>query len=289
MRLKSTLSLALCYLVALPSFAWWATGHRTVARIAAFYLEPGTRLRIAQLLGARDTPESVASAMAAASTWPDESKEPGTADWHYINLALQDSEKDIAKRCPGENCVTARIEIFTRQLAHRTPTGISDRNALRYLIHFVGDVHQPLHAISDADLGGNCERITPVHGARTLHALWDGSIVASLHMSDAKLADSIEGYIERLSDGDRKGWVKGDARKWTWESHKLAEQDIYHRLHIPLMPVVFPQTCKTAPGEIANFRPYIDSLYINDMKPVVRDQLAKAGLRLARVLNQSLK
>lgn len=77
MRLKPALSLILCYLIAVPSFAWWATGHRTVARIAAFYLEPGTRLRVAQLLGVRDTPASVANAMAAASTWPDESKAPG--------------------------------------------------------------------------------------------------------------------------------------------------------------------------------------------------------------------
>jgi hypothetical protein len=289
MRLKPALSLILCYLIAVPSFAWWATGHRTVARIAAFYLEPGTRLRVAQLLGVRDTPASVGNAMAAASTWPDESKAPGTADWHYINLALQDSEKDIPKRCLGENCVTGRIEIFTRQLAHRTPTGISDRDALRYLIHFIGDVHQPLHTISDADLGGNCEQIKRVGEARNLHALWDGGIVASLHMNDARLADSIEGYIERLDGGERKGWSKGDAKKWTWESHRLAQRDIYQRLHIPLMPVVFPKSCKIAPGEIANFRPYIDSLYINDMKPVVRDQLAKAGLRLAHVLNQSLK
>ncbi|MFZ0588886.1 MAG: S1/P1 nuclease [Bryobacteraceae bacterium] len=290
MNLKPAVPLALCYLLAVPSFSWWETGHRAVARIAASYLNPKTRTRVAQILGVKDTPQSVANAMAQASTWADETKEQTkTGEWHYIDLALQDSEKDIPKRCPEENCVTARIEIFTRQLGRRTPTGLSDRDALRYLIHFVGDVHQPLHTISDADLGGNCERITPVDEAKNLHALWDGGIVNSLHSTDIQLADNLEGYIGRLSGGERRKWSKGDAKSWTWESHKLAEQDIYQRLHIPLEPVVFPKTCQAAPAEIANFRPYIDSLYINDMKPVVRDQLSKAGLRLARVLNQTLK
>lgn len=290
MRLQPLLAVSLCYLLALPSFGWWETGHRTVARIAAAHLAPKTRTRVAQILGVHDTPDAVANAMAAASTWADETKEQTrTGEWHYINLALQDSAKDISKRCQEGNCVTARIEIFARQLARREPTGISDRNALRYLIHFVGDVHQPLHTISDADLGGNCEQIHPVHDARTLHALWDGGIIASLHQNDVHLADNLEGYIDRLSSGERKSWSKGDAGKWTWESHKLAQQDIYQRLHVPVEPPVFPKSCKVAPGEITNFRPYTDSLYINDMKPVVRDQLAKAGLRLARLLNQALK
>ncbi len=290
MNLRSFLSLILCYLLALPSFGWWETGHRTVARVAAAYLRPATRTRVAQILGVRDTPEEVANAMAAASIWPDETKEQTkTGEWHYIDLALQDSKKDIPKRCPENNCVTARIDLFTRQLAKRTPTGVSDKDALRYLIHFVGDVSQPLHAAADADLGGNCEHIQTFETAKNLHALWDGGIVKTMAPNDAALSDSLEGYIGRLSGGERKSWAKGDPEKWAWESHELAKEQIYGRLHIPLQPVVFPQSCRTAPGEIANFRPYIDTLYINDMKPVVRDQLAKGGLRLARLLNQTLR
>jgi hypothetical protein len=228
--------------------------------------------------------------MAAASTWADENKEQlKTGEWHYIDLALQDKKNAMRERCPNANCVTERIEIFRKQLKERSSTGLSDRDALRYLIHFVGDVHQPLHAVSNADLGGNCEQIRPVYEAKNLHALWDGGLVGALGLNDMKLADNLEGYIGRLDKGTRNSWSKGDAEKWTWESHVLAKDDIYGRLHIPLQPVVFPKTCKTAPGEIANFRPYIDSLYVNDMKPVVRDQLSKAGLRLAKILNDSLK
>lgn len=290
MRFRRSLSLLVCLLVALPLFAWWETGHRTVARIAAAYLNPKTRTRVAQILGVRDTPESVANAMVAAATWPDETKEQyKTGEWHYIDLALQDSRKDIKKRCPNDNCLPARIEIFQRQLAKRTPSAVSDRDALRYLIHFVGDISQPLHSASNADLGGNCEQIRPVGEAKNLHSLWDGGIVNTLHANDVRLADNLEGYIGRLPAGERKSWSKGDPDKWTWEAHTIAKEDIYGRLHIPVQPVVFPKTCGTAPGEIANFRPYIDSVYINDMKPIVRDQLAKAGLRLARMLNETLK
>jgi hypothetical protein len=290
MNLRKISSAFVCLLLVFPAFGWWETGHRTIARIAVAHLNPKTRTRVAQLLGVRDTPSVVSDAMAAASTWPDETKEQTrTGAWHFIDLALQDTRKDIPGRCPNGNCVTARIEIFSRQLARRTPSPVSDRDALRYLIHFIGDVHQPLHTISDADLGGNCEQIRPFGNARNLHALWDGGIVESMARSDRRLADNLEGYIGRMENGQVKKWSKGDAEKWTWESHELAQRDIYGRLHVPLQPAVFPKNCRTAPGEISNFRPYIDSMYVNDMKPVVRDQLVKAGLRLARVLNQSLQ
>ncbi len=214
------LAFILCYVFVLPLFAWWETGHRTVARIAAAHLNPATRSRVAQILGVKDTPDSVANAMAVASTWPDEIKDQSkTGAWHFIDIPLQDSKKDMRKRCPeGDNCITARIEIFADQLKDRAPSTISDRDALRYLIHFVGDIHQPLHATSDADLGGNCEQIKPIEQAKNLHALWDGGIVKTLHANDVQLADNLEGYIGRLSSGDRKRWSKGDAADWAWES-----------------------------------------------------------------------
>ena len=129
----------------------------------------------------------------------------------------------------------------------------------------------------------------PIGEAKNVHALWDGGIVNALHESDLKLADQLEGTIGRLSGGQRRRWSNGNVNDWIWESHLLAKQDIYDRLHTPLEPVVFPSACTTAPAEIANFRPYISTAYINEMKPVVREQLAKAGLRLAHLLNQTLK
>lgn len=288
-----------------PAFSWWETGHRTVARIAALHLSPTARARVAELLGVADSPDAVADAMAHVSTWADEVKATAkTGEWHYIDLALQDKKSDMNKRCLDNNCVTARIRLFSHQLAVSRKHGrkgtdpnamgtdpvLSDLDALRYLIHFVGDVHQPLHAVSDADLGGNCERLNPpVDTARNLHALWDGGMLIEIEKDDRVLASNLEGYLDKLGPRVQKNWAKGDERSWAWESHQLANRVIYQRLHIPLEPVVFPAGCQAAPLEITTFKPVVDSLYINDMKPVLRDQLSKSGLRLAALLNHTFK
>ena len=125
--------------------------------------------------------------------------------------------------------------------------------------------------------------------AKNLHALWDGGIVNAINPSGRALAKSLTGYIKLLSNSQRNEWSKGNAADWTWESHLLARRVIYERLHIPIEPVTFPKGCAAAPLEIREFRTVTDGLYINDMKPIVRDQLAKAGLRLAALLNQTFQ
>ncbi len=287
-----SLSALLCaLLLAAPASAWWETGHRTVARIAAFHLTPAARTRIARILSVSDTPESVADALSAASTWPDETKgETKTGSWHYIDLAIQDDEPDIPLRCRNDDCVTARIRLFAVQLSgHASNPSVNELDALRYLVHFVGDVHQPLHAISDADLGGNCEHIDPPIGeAKNLHAVWDGIIVNSIGESDRDLAADLERNLESFSEQLRSDLALGTETDWTWESHKLAIKDVYRSLSIPTEPVLFPSNCQAAPLEVSNPVLHLPSSYIDDMRPVVREQLTKAGLRLARLLNESL-
>ncbi len=165
----------------------------------------------------------------------------------------------------------------------------SELDALRYLVHFVGDIHQPLHTISDADLGGNCERLNPpVDTAQNLHALWDGAIVNEINSDDKALASDVDQQIRSFSGFHRHRLARGNEDDWVWESHELAKRIIYERLHIPIEPIEFPHTCKDAPRAITDFKPQIDREYIENMKPIVRLQLAKAGLRLARLLNESL-
>ncbi len=280
-----------CIFCTYPAFGWWETGHRTVARIAAAHLTPAARIRIARILNVPDNLDAIADALAAGSTWADEiKKETHTDDWHFIDVTLQDSRSDMGKRCKDDNCVLARIRLFTAQLAAQKADGRwSESDALRFLVHFIGDVHQPLHAISDADLGGNCERIDPpINEAKSIHGLWDGGIVNALDASDQVLASRIDSYIAALSESERKNLSSGSVEDWTWESHELARKVIYEKLHIPTEPALFPNGCAEAPAEITSFKAQIDSLYVDDMKPLVRDQLAKAGLRLAKVLNESL-
>jgi hypothetical protein len=280
-----------CIFCTYPAFGWWETGHRTVARIAAAHLTPAARIRIARILNVPNDSGSIADALALGSTWADEiKKDTHTDNWHYIDLTLQDRREEMAKRCKDEDCVVARVRLFTAQLVSQKADGRwSELDALRFLVHFVGDVHQPLHAISDADLGGNCEIIDPpINEAKNVHAIWDGGIVNALEAGDKELAIRIETYVGGLSGEERKEFSSGLIEDWTWESHELARKMIYARLQIPTQPILFPKGCAEAPSEITGFKPLIDGLYIDNMKPVVRDQLAKAGLRLARVLNESL-
>lgn len=274
-----------------PAYSWWETGHRAVARIAAAHLTPVARTRVSRILSTADSPEAVANALAQASTWADETKaETQTGEWHYIDLALQDHKSDIPLRCPAENCAPARIHLFSVQLS--TGEGsqrYSELDALRYLVHFVGDIHQPLHTISDADLGGNCERLDPPIGtAKNLHAVWDGVLVNEINPDDKALADDLEHEIQGWTRSYIRGLSRGRVNDWVWESHQLAKRVIYRRLHIPIEPIEFPKACKDAPRAITEFTPDIDADYLNRMKPEVRTQLIKAGLRLARLLNESL-
>ncbi len=273
------------------AYGWWETGHRTVARLAALHLTPAARTRLARILNVADTPEAVSDALSVASTWADDNKAATkTGSWHYIDLALQDHKSDISARCKDDNCVTARIRLFAAQLSSHTPSApASELDALRYLVHFVGDLHQPLHAVSDADLGGNCEHVDPpIDTAQNLHAVWDGAIVNSLGESDRDLTADLEQNLQILSQQLRTDLALGTQDDWAWESHKLALKNVYQMLSIPTEPVIFPASCQEAPLAISNRTIHLPSSYLNEMKPVVREQLTKAGLRLARVLNESL-
>jgi hypothetical protein len=273
------------------AFGYWETGHQTVARIAAAHLTPAARAAVARILGVTDSSEAVADALAQASTWADEVKnDTNTGAWHYIDLTLQDQKSDIPLRCKDDNCAPARIALFAAQLKSRPADAKwSERDALRFLVHFVGDIHQPLHAISDADLGGNCERLDPpVETAKNLHALWDGGIIKAMDVDDKALAASLEHEIRSLTEIRQTEMTSGNQEDWTWESHELAMQDVYYKLHVPVEPPIFPANCSEAPDAITDFHPRVDALYVDSMKPVVREQLMKAGLRLARMLNEVL-
>ena len=291
--MRRLLSLLLTYCLVSPfcAFGWWETGHQTIARIAAAHLTPAARTRVARILDVPDTPETVADGLAKASTWADDTKnETQTGEWHYVDLTLQDKKPDISLRCKDDNCAPARIRLFAAQLANRPADAKwSQLDALRFLVHFVGDIHQPLHAISDADLGGNCERLDPpVDTAKNLHALWDGGIILAMDMDDKALTTSLEQQMQSLDAAKQTELTRGNQDDWVWESHELALHDVYEKLHIPLEPPVFPSKCDEAPATITQFKPQVDALYVDSMKPVVREQLIKAGLRLAKMLNEAL-
>jgi hypothetical protein len=112
--------------------------------------------------------------------------------------------------------------------------------------------------------------------------------VNEINASDKALADDLDAAIEEMGPRRERVLSEGKEDDWVWESHELAIRDIYRRLHIPVEPVEFPAGCAEAPAEITGLKLEIQGAYLSEMKPVVREQLIKGGLRLARLLNESL-
>ena len=248
-----------------PVLAWGAEGHRIVAYIAASELAPQTQREVSRLLGG-PLPE----AMVRVSTWADEIRRerPHTAPWHYVDIPFGSSGYVAARDCPHGNCVVAQIVRDTRRLADRELTDAVRAQALRFLIHFVADEHQPLHAANDQDRGGNEVHVV-LNGRRTnLHAIWDDTVVRALGRSPARVAWRLE---TRITPPLRARWQQGNPVDWANGSFAIASRDIYPLLHghtYRYAPLILPRN------------------YARRYAPIAARQLEKAGVRLAFLLNR---
>jgi hypothetical protein len=266
------------------AWGWGSDGHRIVAKIAADNLSPSAQSHIASIL---DVPGSqVASAMETASVLPDtrfREEDRRTAPWHFIDICLSDTRADIGRRCRGGNCVTAKIDDYSQRLTRGSYDRWGAAGDLAFLIHFVGDIHQPLHAADDADEGGNCIKVDSRPHAENLHNAWDDAVVRGLERSiDSGRADPTARRLEEIyaSEQDRDKWVPGDAEAIAWESNQIARTNIYAALRIPIEPCGSRILCATRP------RVELSPAYMDRAEVIAGHQLAKAGFRLARLLNE---
>jgi hypothetical protein len=158
-------------------------GHEIVSIIAADDLTPTAGSHVAQILSVPDETGSVEKAMAAASIRPDtefREEDRSTAQWHFIDICLQDSEANIPARCPQGNCVTAKIDEYARRLRVGNYAKWGAAGDLAFLIHFVGDIYQPLHSTTNADRGGTCQQVDVVFEEENLHYVSDDGVVVVL-------------------------------------------------------------------------------------------------------------
>lgn len=285
-RQSALLALAFALLLPVSAWGWGDDGHEIVAVIAADNLTPAAQSHVASILGVSDNKRATASAMEAASIRPDREfrEDRSTEPWHFIDLCLQDRRTDIPARCPRGNCVTDKISEYAKRLK----TGSYDRwgasGDLAFLIHFVGDIHQPLHAANNADRGGNCIPVESRSRARNLHDAWDTAIVRHLEYSvdsgrSVTTAHKLEQTYAREQPSDN--WTSAD--EIAWESHQLAHSEVYDALRIPVEP------CQPSANLCINPLRYpveLDSSYMNTAAVIAGHQLAKAGFRLASLLNQ---
>jgi hypothetical protein len=237
--------------------------------------------------------------MVDSATWADDARTiEKTGDWHFIDIPLAahaDSDamqwcKPAPDRQPG--CIVSAIEYEWVILRDKSRPAPLRAKALRYLIHFVGDLSQPLHSSDNHDRGGNCTEIRffAEPNPQNLHAIWDYKIIArELEVKKATQAQ----YAKTLDEDFAPGESKIDILAWTWESHALAATIVYPDLKPPI-PISTAGTadqagCTAERTAVAALHISIDDEYAGHALPVIREQLAKAGYRLAALLNQTLQ
>ncbi|WP_250462143.1 S1/P1 nuclease [Microbulbifer litoralis] len=261
--LKCIFRLALLVVVSAAApqvFAWGADGHRIVGQVAWHYLDADTRREVKQLLDSEGEPS-----LAEASTWADRIRGDESYQWsaplHYINLPRDWSGYRESRDCPPAGCILKAIERFSGVLADRRRTESERAEALMFLAHFVGDVHQPLHTGLRSDRGGNDIQVTFFGFDTNLHWLWDSKLPAGFVGDWHSYAEKAAGDI---APEQRREWLESTPEDWTEESHQLAHEYAY--------------TGKKALGE---------DYYLRS-RPVIAERLNRGGVRLAGLLEQLL-
>lgn len=157
------------------AFAWGAEGHRIIAQLAQAQLSTKARIEVERLL-ALEPGETLVS----ISTWADEHRNPRSAPWHYVNFPRDSCTYDAQRDCPSGQCVVEAINRQVEVLASNAPDE-KRLLALKYVVHLVGDVHQPLHAGYLDDKGGNTYQLQAFMRGSNLHALWDTGLIRNLN------------------------------------------------------------------------------------------------------------
>jgi hypothetical protein len=246
-------ALACTFAVPSPAHAWGAEGHRIVARLAKTQLSPAAMEEVTKLLALEP-----GATLESVSTWADEFRSPSTAPWHYVNFPRGgDCKYDAPSLCADGQCVVGAIE---RQLAvlASTASGEDRLKALKYVVHFVGDVHQPLHAGYADDNGGNGYQLQAFGRGTNLHSLWDSDLIANWPGGPAALFDVA--VAEKSTVGGAKA-----PPAWAEDSCHIVGQDGFYPADHKLDPEC-PQRWSA----------------------VLVQQLVSAGSRLAGVLNTNL-
>ncbi|GAA0326144.1 S1/P1 nuclease [Sphingomonas oligophenolica] len=269
-----------------PVFAWGSEGHILVAAIARSRLTPETVAKIDAIL-AQDHDTLTPPDMLSRSTWADAWRGAGhreTAEWHFVDVELGHPDFDAAcyghpapatppSTGPAQDCIVDKVAQFAQELGARDTPPAERILALKYVLHFVGDLHQPLHVADNHDRGGNCVHIA-LGGQRTvnLHSYWDTVVVSELG-SDAR---DILGKLESgITSDQAAAWSAGDFGSWAKETNGVAVSVAYSfktppRCEIDMVPLDLPAG------------------YDGRAQAAASLQLRRAGVRLAVVLEKAL-
>jgi S1/P1 Nuclease len=265
--------------------AWGPEGHRMVGDIAQGLLSDRAAREVAWLLGndrlADRTPSGRAN-LGEIANWADEIRDQPWSkkysQWHYDNLPLCE-EAPREKVCPRGNCASGRLAQQLDILKDRARPRRDRNEALKWIVHLAGDIHQPLHAADHHDRGGNTVAVVffgQTEGRRgplNLHTIWDEQLVERLiaeRGGESAIASA------PLSVADRAAWAAGTIDAWMRESNALARSTVYGNI-----PGFSCGARAAQPVEIG-------AGYTAAAAPVIERQIRKAGVRLAALLNEAL-
>ncbi|WP_143309640.1 S1/P1 nuclease [Chitinophaga vietnamensis] len=263
MMKKFVLGLALGFLLPFASFAWGPIGHRVVAEIAWQHLTPKARQAVTAILGRES--------LAMIANWPDFIKSDTTHrydhtnTWHYLDFpgGVSRAEFDsLLKAATGEN-LYVETQAMIKELKNRSLPKDQKQFALSFLVHMLGDMHQPLHVGHDEDQGGNKISVQWFNQPSNLHHVWDEQLIDFQQLSYTEYTKA----IDIASPEQVKAYQAGTIADWMFESHELADK-VYGY---------------TKPDSKLSYR--YNYVFINDLNK----QLLKGGLRLAAVLNGIFK
>ena len=301
----------LSLMLASPAWGWWCEGHEMVALIAERHLNPNALAAVTALLKSqpvdpslqrfcKDIPKDL---MADASTWADDVKKAEqTGTWHYMDLPLGMKRGELAPYCqpvgPSVNggartgCILSALR-YNLNVLHDDKESDGERaKALRYLIHLIGDMHQPLHTTANNDQGGNCVPIQFFSEPKTanLHSVWDGMILSRDMTAKTRTITQMADDLDREYQKQAGSWTKHgtEFEKWISEGHRLAQKVTYGELQprIPVEAYEEHPDCKAESAKDGALHLRVDEEYQRKAAPVIEEQIAKAGYRLAEVLNE---
>lgn len=234
---------------------WGQTGHRVVGQIAEAYLSKKAKKEIDRLLEGHS--------LAFASTIADEIKSDRAYDsfspWHYVNYEMGGHYNPSNADERGD--IVYGIQKSIEVLESKDASDADKRFYLKLLIHFIGDLHQPLHVGRAEDQGGNRIQVNWFSRTSNLHRVWDSDLIDGYNMSYDELAEEL---VRSTTTEERNELTKGTYLDWVEESHQIVER-IY---------------ASASSGDRLGYR------YTYDFNPLLFEQLAKGGFRLAKVLNE---
>jgi hypothetical protein len=255
--MKKHLYTALLLICTVALLSWGVTGHRTIAKIAENHLTLKTQLAIKQLLG-KET-------LADVATWADELRNDQaykfTSAYHYVNLPTGltfDQFVAAIKALPVDNAykIILRCEM---DIADPNKSKSDKVTALKFLVHIIGDIHQPMHVSHAEDRGGNDIGITFNGANSNLHSLWDSGLIDEEGLSYDKLAVA----YDTATPEQIKKWQSDNLLIWLWESYQVAE-------------ILYKEAAEN---------PKFEKDYYEGHLPTVQSRILKGGIRLAGVLN----